>query len=200
MANVEHSTLNALTESHEPKGAISATLGQVYVADGAASGAWQKVQGFGQYNDSRVTAGTPTQTMATGVRTQLICDGAGGTIEYPPSDATAPLWNVTTNKHEPIRAFDVYEIRLTFVANGYAGANPYLTLELDIGGSIGVIVSRTVYLSKGGADQLILLSFPVYTGTTYLANGGTLYCTYTGTGTVTTFSNNIYIGRTQRNT
>ena len=28
---------------HEPKGVASATLGQVYVADGAASGAWQKI-------------------------------------------------------------------------------------------------------------------------------------------------------------
>jgi len=42
MANVEH---NAMTGSslHEPKGVASASVGKVYVADGAGSGTWEKV-------------------------------------------------------------------------------------------------------------------------------------------------------------
>lgn len=39
MANVAHSTLTG-SELHEPKGAASAALGTVYVADGAGSGNW----------------------------------------------------------------------------------------------------------------------------------------------------------------
>lgn len=40
MANVEHKNL-VDPEIHEPKGASTATAGQVYVADGAGSGAWE---------------------------------------------------------------------------------------------------------------------------------------------------------------
>lgn len=39
MANVAHSTLTGVN-LHEPKGADSASEGEVYVADGAGSGAW----------------------------------------------------------------------------------------------------------------------------------------------------------------
>ena len=40
MANVEHKNL-VDPELHEPKGASTAAAGQVYVADGAGSGAWE---------------------------------------------------------------------------------------------------------------------------------------------------------------
>ena len=40
MPNVSHSSLTA-SNLHEPKGAASASAGMIYVADGAASGAWR---------------------------------------------------------------------------------------------------------------------------------------------------------------
>lgn len=42
MANVAHSTLTG-SELHEPKGADTAGLGTVYVADGAGSGSWASI-------------------------------------------------------------------------------------------------------------------------------------------------------------
>ena len=42
MANVAHATLTG-SELHEPKGADSAGLGTVYVADGAGSGSWSSI-------------------------------------------------------------------------------------------------------------------------------------------------------------
>lgn len=42
MANVAHSTLTG-SELHEPKGADTAALGTVYVADGAGSGSWNSI-------------------------------------------------------------------------------------------------------------------------------------------------------------
>lgn len=42
MANVAHSTLTG-SELHEPKGADTASLGTVYVADGAGSGSWNSI-------------------------------------------------------------------------------------------------------------------------------------------------------------
>ena len=42
MANIAHASLTG-AELHEPKGADSAVLGEVYVADGAGSGSWASV-------------------------------------------------------------------------------------------------------------------------------------------------------------
>lgn len=42
MANVSHASLTG-SELHEPKGAASAALGTVYVANGAGSGSWQSL-------------------------------------------------------------------------------------------------------------------------------------------------------------
>jgi len=42
MADVQHSALTD-PELHEPKGASTATSGQVYVANGSGSGTWKKV-------------------------------------------------------------------------------------------------------------------------------------------------------------
>lgn len=43
MANVNHSTLTD-PYLHEPKGVASAASGEVYIADGSASGAWTQLQ------------------------------------------------------------------------------------------------------------------------------------------------------------
>lgn len=45
MANVAHSGLTA-ANLHEPKGAATASAGQVYVANGAGSGAWTSISGL----------------------------------------------------------------------------------------------------------------------------------------------------------
>lgn len=47
MADVEHSALTG-SDLHEPKGAASAAANQLYVADGAASGAWTTVNNTNQ--------------------------------------------------------------------------------------------------------------------------------------------------------
>jgi len=43
MANVQHSSLPD-AELHEPKGIVDASSGEVYVADGSASGAWTALE------------------------------------------------------------------------------------------------------------------------------------------------------------
>lgn len=65
MANVSHKDLPD-SELHEPKGVATATANQVYVADGAASGAWSKL--------------TTSSIAATGVNKgkPILTDGANG--------------------------------------------------------------------------------------------------------------------------
>lgn len=198
MANIQHSALTG-SELHEPKGADNATIGKSYISDGAGSGAWEKIQGWEQYQDTDRTVGTPTQNIATGVRTQFLCDGGFLTEKYPPSDKVNDFWNISTNKHIPIAAYDAYNLRVSFTAENYAGATPDILAELDIGGGIGTILAQTYPLLKGGNAQEILFSFPVFTGTTYLSNGGTIYLTYTGTGTCDIYKNSVMITRLSRN-
>ena len=198
MANISHSTLTD-PYLHEPKGVAAATDGATYIANGAGSGAWEKIQGWEQYQDTDTTVGTPALNISSGARTQWTCDGGTLTVKYPPSDKVNDFWNTSTNKHIPIAAFDTYDFRCTFTAENYAGTDPYITMELDIGGGIGTIVSQTFPLVKGGNAQDIVFGFPVFTGTTYLANGGTVYITYTGTSTCDIYKNAIMITRTSRN-
>lgn len=195
----EHSTLTD-PNLHEPKGVSTASNLGLYHANGSGSGSWIKTLGFGQYQDSRRTVGTPAQTLTAGVRTKFICNGAFLTKERLPSDAVNPLWNVSTNKHAPIREDDVYEFRVTFTAQNYSGANPYLDCELDIGGSIGVILGETKSLVKSGAAMNLKFSDTVFTGSTYVPNGGEIYLTYQGSGTCVIYNNSVMISRLQRNT
>lgn len=180
---------------HEPKGVASAVAGARYVADGAGSGGWDRVAGFGQYQDSKRTVGTPTQTLSTGVRTQFICDGGFLSLERLPSDASGSLWNTSTNKHVPIAEYDTYDLRVSFTAENYSGAAPYLEFELDIGGTPGVILKESRPLLKSGSAQNFVYTWDVFVGDTYIANNGTLYITYVGTSTCDIYANSIKIER-----
>ena len=194
----EHNTLTD-PNLHEPKGVSTAAAGMEYVADGAASGDWIRTQGWGQFQDTQRAVGTPTQTLATGVRTQWLCDGGFLTIQKSPSDLVNPLWNTTTNIIQPISSFDTYQVRVGFTAENYAGATPYIDFALDIGGGIGEIFWWTVDLRKGGAAQKNGFAFPVFTGSTFLANGGTIYATYNGTGNCDLYANDLLIVRESKN-
>lgn len=186
-------------QRHEPKGISTAVAGANYYANGFGVGNWVRYQGWGQYEDSRRIVGSPAQTIATGVRTKFVCNGAYSTIERLPSDAAVSIWDTSNNKHVPIDEFDVYHVRVAFTAENYAGATPYLVTEVDVGGSIGVIYTNTQPLLKSGNAQAITLSFPVYTGATYFANGGEIYLTYTGTGSCDIYKNSILIVRESKN-
>jgi len=176
-----------------------APAGSRFVADGFGGGEFIRIQGWAQYQDTDTTVGTPSQNIATGVRTKWTNDGGTLTIEKNPSDATQSMWDTTTNKIQPISAFDVYQVRVTFSAENYSGSTPLMTIELDIGGSIGVIASETKRLAKGGSEQAIMFALPVFAGSTFLANGGEIYLTYTGTGTCDIFKSSILIVRESKN-
>lgn len=173
--------------------------GGVFVSDGAGGGEFIRVQGWSQYADSRTTVGAPSQAIATGVRAQLINDGGTTAINKLPSDAIAPLWDTSTNTINPISAFDIYHLRISFSVENYSGASPDILVELDIGGSIGVIAANSSSLLKSGAKQVMLFSFPVFSGSTFLANKGKIYVTYTGTGSCDIYATSTLVVRESKN-
>lgn len=225
MPNIQHRDIPE-AQLHEPKGASTASAGDIYVADGAGSGSWAtadavgsgaatagslliadgsggldftRYQGWGQWQDTDTTVGTPSQNLTAAARTQWTNDGGTMSTTKNPSDLTLPLWNTTTNLHQPISENDIYHIRVNFFAENYAGPTPYMDVELDIGGAIGVIYADSRALRKGGAAQALSFTFPVFSGATYLANGGKVYLTYQGTGTCDIYKSSILIVRESKN-
>ncbi len=63
-----HKSLST-TDLHEPKGVAAATVDEVYVADGAASGAWAKI-----------TEDSIDSSAAAGATDALFADGAGAAV------------------------------------------------------------------------------------------------------------------------
>jgi hypothetical protein len=177
----------------------AAVAGGVFVSDGAGGGEFIRVQGWEQYEDTNSTVGTPTMTIASGVRTLWVCDGGTTSISKLPSDALAPLWNTATNTVEPIATFDTYSLRISYKVENYAGTAPYIQFELDIGGAQGVIAQQSISLIKGGSEQSILKQLEVFAGSTFLANGGKIYITYVGTGSCDVFDTGIFIRRESKN-
>ena len=178
-----------------------AVAGGMFVSDGLGGGEFIRVQGWSQNTDTNTTVITPTQTIATGTRALWINDGGSLDLDKLPSDigVAGHLWDKVANKIVPISAFDTYNVRVTFKAEDYAGTDPDLKFELDIGGTLGVIVSHTIPLLKGGAEQSITVSFPVFSGSTFVTNGGSIYLTFTGTGSCKIFDSSILIIRESKN-
>lgn len=177
----------------------TAPAGSMLVADGSGGADFIRVQGWSQYQDSRRTVGTPALTLSPGVKTKLVCNGGFLTTNKLPSDAITPLWNTATNKMTPISEFDVYDIRIGFWAENYGGTNPYVEFALDIGSPIGEIVWRDISLRKSGATVKSSAAFHVFTGSTFLANGGEFYLTYQGTGTCDIYAIDVFVVRVSKN-
>lgn len=191
----------ARTQVVEAASTASTVPGGQWVSDGAGGGEFIRIQGWQQVADTDTTVTTPSQTIATGVRTLWTNDGVTTNLKKLPSDVgvSNTLWDTTTNKITPIAAFDTYNVRIGFKVQDYAGTTPDLEIELDIGGGLGTIVDHTVPLLKGGAEQEILIAFPVFAGSTFLANGGGIYVTFTGTGSCKIFASTIVIIRESKN-
>ena len=187
---------NVLTDPdlHEPKGASTATLNQSIYSSGNGSTFWSRPQGIGVYEDSRNTALTPTQSLNPSVSQNFVCNGLNLSQEYLPSDATESMWNVSTNKHIPIRVNDSYLIQVSFTARGYH-SNSFLEIGLNVNGVS--IYGDT--LSLLGAGMKVIRSFEVFVDSTYMTNGATISLIYGGSGTCDLDSNKLLIRRTGRN-
>lgn len=176
-----------------------AVAGARFVADGSDGGDYIRIAGYGHYSDDRVTSGTPAMDIVNGVRTQFVCNGARLIREKLPSDATLPLWSVSASKIVPIAAFDMMSLRMWFTAENYSGAAPYVVIELDLGGTDGIIFDQTISLVKGGGPQPINTSFITYAGPDFITNGGKFFLTYVGNGSVDIFKNSILVNRESKN-
>jgi len=174
----------------------SALIGSTFVSDGAGGGSFIRIQGFGQFQDTDTTVGTPSQNIATGTRTLWSNDGGTLSLQKSPSDLANPLWNVSTNLIQAIALYDVYSVSITFKCQNYAGAAPNIKCELDTGSTI---IAETTSLLNAGSEQSIIFNFTVAANAAFIANDGKIYITYTGTGTCDIFGSDILIVRDSKN-
>ena len=131
---------------------------------------------FGHYVDATKVA-TP-QTFTDGARTKITVDGAGigGNTAYDPFG----YWDTATSKVAPDVIGACFIIRLNLTVEQLSAGNHEIIIDLDIGGSVGIISSTTQSSTVSGQVQKFSFVFPVYALDTFKANGGEFYMTARG--------------------
>lgn len=139
--------------------------------------------GWAYYSDSTYTSGSPL-IPANGVRTLLTIDGLGATTskDFLPAGVT-DFWDSSTNKIVAQKAGDSYDVRIDFTVDVPANTES-IKLEVDIGdGSPDIpIVIRSNAYSESGAGQAFSAGFPLFSLSTFIANGGKIYITTSAGG------------------
>jgi hypothetical protein len=186
MATVQHNTLTT-TNLHEPKGADAATANQVYISDGAGSGAWTNWPfGWGYYQQS----GSGQVINTTASRITINGSGSETNETYLPQAirGSSSLWDTTNYKILPIAEGDAYMIRLAIPIASKTGGPNIFTVEVDISGASSpttVISTRDISIAATAPFD-IQMAFPIFIGSTALTNGVQFFCS--------TDSNSVTLG------
>lgn len=181
MADVQHRNISDL-ESHEPKNISTATNGQLYVANGSASGTWKKLNevdnldfsvaaknkfGWNDIADNTYTSGSPF-AISSGVKTAVPNNALGTQTN---TTRLGALWQTGTSKFviNDLNAF--YILRVNFKATAAAAAGtPYTILVSMEGGSPAVeFASYNGFVKGGGYVNKCSISLPFYVGS-YINN------------------------------
>lgn len=127
---------------HEPKGVSGASVGQVYIANGAGSGTWTTPpytnvdMGFYDYNDA-ATASTPINLTLANTNYELTNDGLGPfTNKTYALNGVADIWDVGTDRFDfsNLSLGDTVDIRLDIEWTTVAqNTEVKLVLELGVG-------------------------------------------------------------------
>lgn len=132
---IEHSDIPD-GERHEPKGISAAAAGTVYIADGAASGAWTDPlipsMGWWDYNDL-ATQSSPITLSAPD--TILTNDGLGAfTGKSYALTGVADIWDASTNRFDftGLDLGDTVDIRFD-VEVTTAGVNSEILVDMELG-------------------------------------------------------------------
>lgn len=151
------------------------TLQQSFVAGNALTDL-----GWVNIIDTTYTSGAPL-TLSNGARTLLDLNADVFLEDYAPNGFTgADFYDNATSKITPLGLGDSYIYRISLTAVP-AQNDKTLILDLDIGGTQGIILQRSTRLSKGaGTENFISTTNSIFTLGTFVANGGELYLTCDG--------------------
>ena len=195
---IEHNSIGA-GEIHEPKGAATALTGQVYVADGAGSGAWSgqapQPHGWIYYKDG--AAGQVFNTTAS----KISIDGATSILDAYAPTGVSVLWDTTGDKLVPASLGDSYTVRLDLPVTAKSGTPGKITVEYDIGGlaTPSIVVASTELVVDGTPPYSLSFTTSLFSLATFLANGMQIFLEV-DTGTIDITEPAIFITRTSGET
>ena len=135
-------------------------------------------RGWVEIVDTTYTSGSP-KTYAADTRTLFEIHADTTNSDYSPT-GDASWWDGVNYIFQPTVLGAYYEIRLNMIIDNFT-ADRDIKIELDIGGSVGVVYAKNIRLSKVTAAQEESVVIPVYTLSTFIANGGKFYITPSGT-------------------
>lgn len=126
--------------------------------------------GWAIYTDNAKTVGAPLVINA-GVTTTITNNAATSIITQLPVGVTS-FYDSVNSKITPQNDGDFYAINIRFTASS-SSTNGLFDLSLDIGSPMNIIMTETRILNKGiGAAQRININFLIYSGSTFVTNGG----------------------------
>lgn len=163
-------------QRHEPKGVSTATSRQVYVADGAASGSWRKVNdldidysvkannlfGWNDIADSQYTSGAPRAITAT-TRTLVTNNASAAQTD---TSRLGAIWSTGSSQFLINDLNAVYILRINCkITAAAAASSPYIALfELQSANGPTVISGQTQFIKGGGNVNQLSVSMPFYSG------------------------------------
>lgn len=212
MATIQHSALPN-SELHEPKHILTSTTadaGKVITPSSVTNGTSQlrsltlddlsdsgvtSWTGWAEYHDSAYTSGAPLGIVG-GVRTKVLIDGLHSNTDTSalPS-GVSDLWNTTTNVITGLSLNDAIIVRVSYTVDA-AASSDYNDIELDVGGTSGSIVFKTLVDVKAPAVHRQSIEFTCGVNSDFITNGGTIYLTPSAAADFYDFS--IYICRVHK--
>jgi len=147
--------------------------------------------GWAVYQDTAYTIGSPF-TILTGV-TSTLPNNAGTVINTQIPTGVTSYYDNATNKITPANNGDYYTTTIRFKATTTAPTAGYFDFGIDIGGALGVQFKETKIFAKGaGIEHNFSVVVPMYSGATFIANGGLVKIT-SGNGNMSVYDINYHV-------
>jgi len=147
--------------------------------------------GWAVYQDTAYTIGSPFDIL-TGV-TSTLPNNAGTVINTQIPTGITSFYDSTTNKITPAVSGDYYVTTIRFKAVTTAPTAGYFDFGIDIGGALGVQFKETKIFAKGaGIEHNFSVVVPMYSGATFIANGGLVKIT-SGNGNMSVYDINYHV-------
>lgn len=136
--------------------------------------------GWWNIQDTTFTSSNPLSIL-TNTRTKLQINADSVIDSFGSNNSvSADIWDDTNYKITPLQNGDSYIFRLSMTVNPTLN-NRNFTVDLDIGGTQGIIFERSRRLTRGAnVDIKISMTNSIFTLGTFIANGGEIYITCDG--------------------
>lgn len=195
---------------HEPKGVVSATNKQIYIANGASSGSWRRLNsldidysvkannlfGWNDIADNAYTSGSPLAIPAT-TRTVLPNNGLATQSD---TSRLGSIWDAPNSRFiiNDLNASYLLRVRLTAKAAAAAGTPYVIKLELESANGPTVISANDQFIKGGSYANDVSFTTVFYNGS--VINNSALKLYVTADTPITVYSIGFVIERLYKET